>query len=456
MKKKNKWIKYLIIAIIAVIIILAIGKKKGWIGKNDAIKVSTEFVKRRTIIETVSANGKIQPEVEIKISPYISGEVVGLFVKEGDKVKKGELLAKIDPKIYRSNYERAAALLNTQKANLANAKARLAQAKAQYVNAKSSFERNEKLWKQKVISASDYDAATSSFNVAKAQVSAAKQSVKAAESTVHSSEASLKEAKENLTRTTIAAPNDGTVSRLNVEKGERVVGASQFSSGTEIMRIANLNEMEVNVEVNENDINRVKLGDTCLIDVDAYPNRKFKGVVTEIATSANVTGISADQVTNFDVKIRILKYSYKDLLLKENTKFSPFRPGMSATVDIQTKTANNVLTVPIQAVTTRADTSKKENINVKKELENKKNIERNKEPEEEEFKEYVFIYDNGTAKMQKIKTDIQDNTYIQIKEGLRENDEVIVAPYRAVSKTLKDGDLVKKVDKKYLFTAKKK
>jgi len=445
-QKKSNTKKYLIwigIPLVIVLIVFAINKKKT----TGETKVSTELVTKRTIIETVSANGKIQPEIDVKISPYISGEVVELYVREGDEVKEGKLLAKIDPEIYISSYERAEAALNTQKANQANAKARLAQVQAQFVNAELSYNRNKTLFDQNVVSKADIDAALASFKVAEAEVEAAKESLKAAEFSVGSTVASLKEAKENLNRTSIYAPNDGTVSKLNVEKGERVTGASQFSSGTEIMTVANLQNMEVNVEVNENDIVRVSLFDTCLIEVDAYLNKKFKGIVTEIATSANVTGVSADQVTNFQVKIRILRESYAEYMSEDNPNYSPFRPGMSATVDIQTETEFDILTLPIQAVTTRYDSTGKSKV--------VKTVENKDEPEvkvDEEAIEYVFMYTKeGIAKMIKVKTGIQNNTYIQILEGLQEGDEIIVAPYRAVSKQLKDGDEVKKVPKDELF-----
>jgi len=443
-KKRKKIFIWGGIIIFVIIIILAVTKKRGSAG----IKVTTEQVQKRTIVETVSANGKIQPEVEVKISPYISGEVVELYVKEGDEVQEGELLAKIDPEIYISNYERIEASLQMQKANLANSKARLAQSQAQFVKAQEDFKRNKQLFEQNVISQSDFDGATSAFEVAKEEVTAARENVKAAEFSVSSSQASLKEAKENLTRTAIYAPNNGTVSRLSVEKGERVTGASQFSSGTEIMRIANLERMVVDVEVNENDIVRVSMEDTCIIEVDAYLNDKFKGIVTEIATSANITGVSADQVTNFEVKILILESSYKQLIKKDNYIKSPFRPGMSATVDIQTETAPNILTVSIQAVTTRADTTGKSD--TKRDEENED--EETEEKKDEELQEYVFLYEDEIAEMQKVETGIQDNMYIQILEGLEEGQEIIVGPYRAVSKKLKDGDEVKKVDKKDLFT----
>lgn len=451
MKKKKL---YIIIAVVVTVllIILSIGRKKGWFGDGSSIKVCTEIATKRTIVEIVSANGRIQPEVEVKISPDVGGEIVELYVKEGDEVKKGDLLAKVNPEIYKSNYERIAAALNTQKANLSNSKAKLLQAEARFINAGATFERNKKLWKQEVISESDYDAAKSAYEVAKAEVFAAKELVNAAGFSVKSSEASVKEAFENLTKTIIKAPTDGTIYSLMVEKGERVVGTSQFSSGTEIMRIANLNIMEVSVEVNENDIVRVSVNDTSLIEVDAYLNRKFKGVVTEIANSANITGLSADQVTNFDVKIRILQSSYSDLISETTPNLSPFRPGMSATVDIQTETVIDVLTVPIQAVTTREDSTGRKVRKFNTENEDEKEYLKKKDKEEDdEFIVYVFIYEEGVAIMQKVKTGVQDNTYIHIIEGLNEDHEVIVGPYRAVTKRLKNNDKVTKVDKEDLF-----
>jgi HlyD family secretion protein len=453
--KKKIWIIIAIVAVIAIIVIAAIVKGKG----SDGIKVATEKVTKRTIIQTVSSNGKIQPEKDIKISPYISGEVVELYVKEGNQVKKGDLLAKIDPEIYISQFDQSEASVNTQKANLANSKARLAQVKAQFENARLTFERQEKLYQQNVISKAEYDQSKSAFQVSQAQVTAGEEDIKASEFMVKNSEAALKRSKEDLNRTAIFAPNDGTVSKLGVLKGERVTGASQFSSGTEIMRIANLNEMEAQVQVNENDIVRVSMGDTALIEVDAYLNRKFKGVVTEIATSANSTGVSVDQVTNFNVKIHIIKDSYEDLLVGKPIDFSPFRPGMSCTVEIQTEIVENAMTLPIQAVTTRIakDSLDKINENTKtkkedgdREIEVVSTTKKN-----EKILECVFILRDGIAKKADVKTGIQDNTYIQIISGLKDGDEIITAPYSAVSKLLKDGDKVTKVDKKDLFTKEK-
>ncbi len=420
-------------AAVILIVFGVIAKKQGWIGKTYATKVATEKAGQRTITEIVTANGKIQPEKEVKITPYISGEVVDLGVKEGNEVKTGDSLAKIDPEIYISAYERAEANLNTQKANQANARARLAQAEAQFLKAKNEFQRNKQLYKEEVISVAEYDAVKSSYEVAKAEVEAAKESLEAARFNVKSSQASLNEAQENLTRTSIYAPTDGTVSRLNVEVGERVTGASQFSAGTELMRIANLKKMEVIVEVNENDIIRIQMHDTALIEVDAYFKQKFKGVVTEIGTSANETaGASTDQVTNFDVKISILPESYQNLMDEQSLVNSPFRPGMSASVDIQTQTVYDVLAIPIQTVTAKADTLENQN--------------------DEELMEYVFVVGpENKVEQRKVTSGVQDNEYIQIKEGLEAGEEVVTAPYRTINRKLEDEMLVEVVDREDLF-----
>jgi HlyD family secretion protein len=394
--------------------------------------------------------------VEVKISPDVSGEVVELYVKEGDKVNKGDLLAKINPDIYMSNLDRMIATLNAQKASQANAAARLAQVNAQFISAEATFKRNESLYKQAVISLSEFESAQAAYEVARQEVKAAEESFSASEYTVKSYQASVKEATDNLRKTTIYAPVEGTISKLNVEKGERVVGTTQFA-GTEIMRIANLNQMEVNVSVNENDIVRVNLYDTAIVEVDAYLNRKFRGVVTQIANTASVTGLTADQVTNFDVKIRILRNSYEDLISPERPDVSPFRPGMSATVDIQTATVSGVISVPIQAVTTRSDTLK---------LDEKSRDENETEPADDyngnvvkekrgtAVNEYVFLYADGKVVMKKVVTGIQDNMFIEVKEGLKDGDEVVSAPYTAITRRLRDGMKVQRVDKKELFRVK--
>lgn len=452
-KKRITWI--LIIFVVVALFAGVIAKKKGLIGTPEETKVATEKVTKRTIVEVVSASGKIAPEFEVKLSPDVSGEIIELYVKEGDLIRSGQLLAKINPEIYLSNYDRTIAALNTSQANLANAKARLAQVKSQFINAKSSYDRNVTLHDQKTIADAEFETSKANYEVARAEVEAAEENVKAMAFNVKSAEAGVKESKENLSKTSIYAPVAGTVSKLNIEKGERVAGASQFGSGTEILRIANLQTMEVNVSVNENDIVRITLHDTAFVEVDAYQNRKFKGIVTEISTSANTVGVSADQVTNFEVKIRILPDSYKDLIASDKPNDSPFRPGMSATVDIRTESVTNVLTIPIQAVTSRADTTQTLAKADEKETETGDNS-NNTKKKIEIVQEYVFQYDNGVAKMLKVKTGIQDNMYIQITEGLKEGQEIITAPYRAVSKKLKDGDKVKKVDAKDLYTDEKK
>ena len=443
--KNKKW--YWIIALVLLILIVVVIVVKQ--NRDTAVEVTVEKVSKRTLIETVVANGKIQPALDVNISPYISGEVVELFVREGNYVYKGDILAKIDPTLYISNFEQVEASVNTAKANMANTRARLVQAEAQFEKSKVDYNRNKQLWEQKVISDSDWEAIRATYEVNAAEVEAARESLKATKYQVQNSEAALKESRENLNRTNIYAPNDGTVSKLTVEVGERVTGASQFSAGTEIMRIANLNAMEVLVEVSENDIPRVKLNDTCLIEVDAYLNRKFKGFVTEIATSANTDGVSTDQVTNFEVKVMMLKDSYEDLINENNKISSPFRPGMSATVDIQTKTVVDALTVPIQAVTTREDTTSGSYF-AKRKVENKEET----KDENEIMKEYVFIVDNNVARLREVETGIQDNTYIQILSGLEMDEQVITGPYRAVSKTMTNGDEIKIVEQNQLFEKK--
>ena len=425
------------IAVVIVIIGLVVAKKAGWIGSNDAVKISVESASKRDIVETVSASGKVQPEKEIKISADVSGEIVELYVKEGDVVKKGTLLCKINPEIYLSSLDRAEAAVNGSVANLSSSKSRLAQAESQFQKAELTYNRNKKLFEDKVISSQDFESIKSAFEVAKSEVDAARMAIASSEFTIKSSQASLKESRENLNKTNIYAPVDGTVSKLSKEKGERVVGTNMME-GTEIMRLANLNEMEVSVDVSESDIVRVSRGDTAEIEIDAYLGRKFKGVVTEVANSASVSGVqSTDQVTNYTVKARILRESYQDLLEGKSADFSPFRPGMSTTIDIITNRVASVLSVPIAAVTTR-DTLKSDS---------KKVI----EVTNAKVKECVFVVVDGKVKMKFVKTGIQDNMNIQILEGITADDKVVTSPFRAISKTLKDGDIVKVVAKEELF-----
>lgn len=437
MKKKNT-LKYLIGALVILIVFVVIGKKAGWFGKPEMTEVSVEKPMKRTITESITANGKIQPEVEVKISPEVSGEIIELNIKEGDNVEKGVVLCRIKPDTYLSYKERAIAAVNSSKARLTQAQAQLAQSEL-------AFNRSKQLYNQKAISESDFETAKTNFEVAQS-------SVKASMFEVESSQASLKETEESLRKTTIYAPMSGTISKLNIELGERVVGTAQFS-GTEILRIADLSRMETRVDVNENDIVRVKMNDTAFIEVDAYLNRKFKGVVTQIANSASVQGASTDQVTSFEVRILLLGDSYKDLLNAKSS--SPFRPGMSTTVDIRTQTKSNILTIPIQAVTTRSDSLKINAADGLTEV-NPNQASDKGTVKPSDLKEIVFITKGDTAKMVFVKTGIQDNTYIEVKEGLTGDEEVVVSPFSAISRKLKDGKLVKKIAKDKLFSSEKK
>lgn len=457
--------KWLIIIVIILIVFAVIGKKAGWFGGQDKKQVVVEQVEKRDITEIVSASGKIQPEVEVKISPDVSGEIVELNVKEGDRVKKGQLLVRILPDIYQSYVDRSVATMNATKANSENAKSRLVQAQSQFDKAKLTFDRNKKLYDEKLISASEWETIKSAFEVAKAEVDAAEQSLSGADFNVRSAEASVKEAQDNLRKTSIFAPVDGTISKLNVEKGERVVGTSQMA-GTEMMTLANLSEMEVNVDVNENDIVRVNSGDTATIEVDAYLGKKFKGVVTEVANSANISGLSVDQVTNFTVKVRILRESYESISDPEHPGRAVFNPGMSATVDIMTKQARSVLSVPIQAVTTRdtaSGTSKTATGAEKEGMQDEEAVQVKNEKEEKTLKtqdakevECVFVLENNNVKLVPVEIGIQDNNYIEIKKGLNVSQKVVSAPYSAIAKLLKDGDAVEVVKKDQLYNKDKK
>ncbi len=418
--KSNKILKFLIPIVLVLLILAIIGKKQGWFGKALTIKVAVENAEKRVIVETITANGKIQPEKEVKISPDVSGEIVELTIKEGDNVEKGQLLLRIRPDIYISQKDRSLAAISS-------AKARLAQSEAQFTQAELSFNRSKQLYNEQTVSKSDFEQAQASYTVAKAEVDAANYSV-------ISTEASLKEANENLIKTSIYAPMTGTVSMLLVELGERVAGTNMMA-GTELLRVADLSRMEAQVQVNENDIPRVKLGDTALIEVDAYLDQKFKGIVTEIANSAKTTGVSADQVTNFDVKILVLSESYKKLI--DAGDKNPFRPGMSATVDIQTQSKADIITVPIQSVTTRTDTIKTAGT-----------------PSDKDIRTIVFVTDGKFALAKDVKTGIQDNSYIEILSGVAVNDRIISAPFSAISKKLADSTLIEVVKKEELFKVK--
>jgi len=449
--KRNKILRFSLFGLAGLILFVIIARQAGWVGEEVATRVTVEESEKRNIIEIVTANGKVQPVTEAKIAPDVSGEIVQILVREGEFVRRGDLLVRINPDIYESALDRMEASLNTSRANLANARARKSQAEAQFINAKASFERNERLFNQDAISEAEFDQARASFLVAQAEVEAGAQSVIAAEFQVKSSEAAVREARENLTKTNIFSPMDGTISRLDAELGERVVGTSQFA-GTEILRIANLNEMELQVEVNENDIIRVNEGDTAIIEIDAWLNQEFIGVVTSIANSALSQTMAVDQVTNFEVKIRILPESYQHLLREDRPHLSPFRPGMSASADIQTERVYDVISVPIQSVTTREATSRQRDESDNENEENgedKEQTQPGRRPAA--MQEFVFVYNNGQVKLTPVKTGIQDSNYIEIISGLDEGERVVTGPFRAVSRTLEDGSRVTVVQRGELF-----
>lgn len=412
----------IILAIFVVISGLIYLSKSGKIGNRDkGTEVETAKVDEITIIETVSATGKIQPEVEVKISSEVSGEIIALPVKEGQVVKKGELLVKINPDLYTSGYNRTVS-------NLSGTKAALSQADASFKEAKASYERSKTLYDKGIISRSEWDKAIASYEVAVANKQSAYFQVKSADATV-------REAKDNLGRTTIYAPADGTISMLNVELGERVLGTQQMT-GTEILRVANLNNMEVEVDVNENDIVKINVGDSANVEVDAYLKKEFKGVVTSISNSAS-TAVSADQVTNFKVKVRIVKESYLDLLEGKPATYSPFRPGMTATVDIITKRKEKVIGIPISAVVMKSDTTATKKYEVEEEGDDNKV----KANADKKF-ECVFVKVGDKAKIRIVKTGIQDDSNIEVISGLAKGDVVITGPYKTVTKELNSGDKV--------------
>lgn len=456
--KKKKLLYWILGAVALIILLLIIAKSSG---KDDGTKVAVDKAAKKDIIEVVSASGKIFPEIEVKVSSDVSGEITDLTVLEGDSVKKGQVVAKIYADIYGSMRDRAAASVSQQQAELANSSASLNAFKAKLDQAKATFDRNNELLRQKVISKQDFETAEATYKAAQADYNAAVQRINSSRFGVASAQANLTEANKNLGRTTILAPMSGTVSLLSVKKGERVVGTAQMT-GTEMLRIADMNTMEVQVDVGENDIPKVKYGDSAIIEVDAYNNRKFKGVVTQIASSskgsAAAAASSAEQVTNYVVHIRIVPESYKDLVEPGKGRKFPFRPGMSANVDIQTRTEKQVLSIPINAVTTRnpADTAKKGGDKEKKAPKPAQNTGDANADEKKDFTEVVFVLQkDNTVKMVEVSTGIQDDNNIQITKGLREGEEVISGPYTAVSRTLENGKKVKVVPKAQLFEGNK-
>jgi len=439
MKKKSLW--WIVGgSVLLLIIIIIIGKTTG----DKGTKVVVEKVARHTIVETVTASGKIYPETEVKISPEVSGEIIELNIEEGDSVRKGQLLLKINPAIYSSMVNQAEASVQESRARVTNSREMVAQAKAQYDQALTNYNRNKKLYEEKVISALEFEQAESAYRTAKASYEAARATVSGGQYGVQGASAGLTQARENLRKTNIFAPTSGIISQLNVKLGERVVGTAQMA-GTEVLTIADLGRIEVRVDVSETDITKVKIGDTTIIEADAYRNRKFTGTVSKISVSSKSTGLqqaSTDQVTNYTVHILILPGSYADLIAYAPGKF-PFKPGMSASVEIQTRREQNIISIPVNAVTTRdyPDSLKKK-----------------ADQSIDDVRQVVFVYDakSGQVSLRDVKTGIQDNQYIQVTEGLKEGEEVVTAPYGSIARTLKEQSKVTPVAKDKLFDAKEK
>ncbi len=451
-KKSNKLLYWGIGIVIFLILFLIVGKSQGWIGKSRDLEVEFTKSKKTSITEKVSASGTVQPVIEVKLAPEVSGEIINLNVEDGDSVRVGEVLVKIRPDVWMSQLERSEASLSQQKANLEASRASLSRSEATFMRAEQDYKRQEKLWNEKVISESDWQLAQQNYKVAQNDLKSATQTLEASKYIVNSTDASVRESRANVAKTSVVSPMKGIVSKLFVKKGERVVGAATMT-GTEMMRIADLNKMEVRVNVNENDIVRVHFGDTVLIDVDSYASieKQFKGIVTNIANTAR-DKTSSDAITEFEVRILILRSSYEDLV-KQGNKF-PFRPGMTASVEIITTKKDNVLSVPLSAVTTRNPEKDKkvEDGPPKDDDDEKPQVTDNKaKTEKKEDKVVVFINEKGIARMKEVKTGISDYDNIEIISGLTDSVEVVTGPFLVVSKRLKDGDKIvqaKKEDKK--------
>jgi HlyD family secretion protein len=457
---KRKKLLWIFLGLVVLVIGLVGLKSAGVIGKDEGLKVATEKVERRNITETVNASGKVFPEIEVKVSPDISGEIVDLEVKEGDSVRKGQVLAKIYADIYSTQRNQAAAEVNRQQAMVDNSRAQLESLQAALDLAKKTMERQKQLRADNIISAAEFDQAENAFRTAQANYNAAVQNIRSGQAGIAGSQASLETANKNLSRTAVLSPMSGVVSLLNVKAGERVVGNSMMA-GTEMMRIADMGIFEVQVDVGENDIPKVKLGDSALVEVDAYNNRKFKGIVTQIASSNTTASTSSaattsNDVTNYKVHIRLLRESYQDLFDPARPKYFPFRPGMNANADIQTRTKNNVLAANINAVNTREKGTDKVIGEDKDKDKPKGNSQDEPKAASTDLDEVVFVLQkDGTVKKVVVKTGIQDINNIEVTEGLKAGDEIVVGPYNVISKTLKDGTKVKVVPKDKLYEVKK-
>lgn len=449
-KKKRRSLLWIILAVLLVGTMLYFFLKGP---KDNSTKVVVQESLSRSIVETVYASGKLFPATEVEISSNVSGTIVELLVEVGQNVKEGQLLAKIDPEALASIVERAEATSNSARAQLDNIKAQKEQLEVQLRNAKIIMDRNRQLLSDGVISKAEYEVSETNYKSIEANIQAVEKSILSARYNVQSTDATVKEQKKNLSQTYIYAPMSGVVTKINKKKGEQVVGTIQMA-GTPIMNIANLNSIEVRVDVNERDILNVSMGDTADIELDAYPGRKFWGLVTRIANTANnlsAIQLTSDQVTNFEVRVLMSQSSYKDLQISDDKP--PFRAGLSASVEVRTNTINNILTVPIASVTARED-----------EMESKKKEYNKKAGNEEEatngkeamLKEYVFVQQGDSVVMKEVKTGIQDDEYIQIVSGIKQGEKVVSAPYEAISKKLKSGSKIKAIKEEELYEESKK
>ncbi|MGV3657761.1 MAG: efflux RND transporter periplasmic adaptor subunit [Chitinophagaceae bacterium] len=452
----NKTVKWILIGL-GVLIVGLIAAKAITGSKNEGIKVTVETVSRRTIVETVTASGKVYPEIEVKVSSDVSGEITQLNVQEGDSVRKGQVLARIYADIYSSQRDEAAARVAQSQATVANSTASIEALRAQLEADRQAYNRNKQLFDDKVISRAEFEQVETKYRSSQAQYNAAQQNIRSLRAGVQSAQTQLSAANKNLGRTTITAPMSGVISLLAVKQGERVVGTAQMA-GTEMMRGADMSSMEVGVDVGENDIVKVSVGDSADVEVDAYNKRKFKGVVTQIASSTIKTGaatVATNDVTNYEVHIRLDPATYADLIDPSKPKRFPFRPGMNASADIKTRRTENVLAVPITAVAARVQGSDESMEDVEKEAKDRNAAGNNNTDEvsiSDELEEVVFVINKeGKVEKRVVQTGIQDINFIQITSGLQPGDQVVTAPYNAISKSLKTGTKVQVVSKEKLF-----
>lgn len=445
--------------VVLLTVLAAMGKRMGWWGQTPPLQVAVEKVALRDLTETVLASGKIQPVTEVKISSEVSGEIVALTIKEGDAVRKGQLLARINPEMMAAALDRNEAAVNNAKSGLASARVRLRQLENLFrLNIEPGYRRTAKLYEDKVATQAEWEAARSQYESAKEDIESAKEAVEGAVYLVQSARASQKEMKEQLARTNILAPMDGIVTKLSVELGERVVGTIQMA-GTEMIRIADLTRMEVRVDVSESDVVRVKTGDSVQVEVDAYPGQKFPGVVREIANSSNASALpgtgGADQVTNFLVKISMLGDNQPQVDSSEaqasRLQRFLFRPGMSASAEITTRKVQGAISVPINAVAVRDAQGEAMDEESESSMSNASSS-TSPSGAAESVEEVVFVRSGNKALLRKVKTGIQNDQHIQILSGLRQGEEIVTAPYSAVSKDLKNDREIKVVDKDKLFS----